>query len=350
MEIPLRDYLSGHVLRTAMVLFEDALGPWVKEETEAHFHRTAPGESDRIAAEHEAALKAHADNTDALAARRVELARLNLLLSTSLNHEKQAVAREMTVVKDQVKKLEDAVQTPPVAPVPWWIEECRVFFGATVKPYVNASNHWDVHIIVVVMRGLLRDVFAQHMPDHFHAKELLRGILRVLSMRSTRAHRVAVVESDVLSALQQMTSVMKQCRCEPKAVAAMTDLLDKVKALVHRAGMEGDTVCAGPALSADEINAQRLYMTLSAWEQHCEAAIGSAVDGSGGGALCNERFERLAYENGTVVIASGLDTRWTKVLQDLKTELPTVAKARHWYVHSPFLFVNNDASVRIAIF
>jgi len=49
------------------------------------------------------------------------------------------------------------------------------------------------------------------MPDHFHAKELLDGILRVVEMRTGRAHRVALTESDVLEALRQMAAVVRRC-------------------------------------------------------------------------------------------------------------------------------------------
>jgi tetratricopeptide (TPR) repeat protein len=332
MELPLRDYLGGHVLRKAMLLFEDAVGPWVKAEVEAHFNRKlviAPDDDDHSAAEDDATIEAHGDDVAKLVTRRDELVQL---IRTGPKEERQAVAQERKSIDEQLKQL-CAVPTP-AAPVPRWIEECRVFFGSTMKQHVNASNHWDVHTIVAVMRGVLRDVFARHLPDHFHAKELLSGILRVLSMRSTRAHRVAMVESDVLGALQQMVSVMTQCQRGADTVAAVAGLLDEAKGLVQRARDEGpDAVCVACPLSADDVNAQRLYMALTAWELHVEAALGLVVVGDGGTVVDASRG-RLAYKDGTVVFGSGLDAERTAVVQSLKPQLHLVAMARHWYFHN----------------
>jgi hypothetical protein len=333
MELALRDYLAGHVLRKAMLLFEDAMGPWVKAEVKAHFCvklGIADGDDDRVAAEHEAALKAHDAKMVVLVARRDELIQL---IRTCPKEEKQAVAQERKSVDEELKELY-TLPTPP-APVPRWIEECRVFFGPTMKHHVNASNRWDVHTIVVVMRALLRDVFARHLLDHFHAKELLSGILRVLSMRATRAHRVAMVESDVLGALQQMVSVMRQCQCDLGAVAAVSTLLDEAKALVQQA-REGEgegAVRAGSTLTADEANAQRLYTALTAWELHIELTMGLVTVGDGS-ALVYARRGRLTYKDGTVVFGSGLEDKWTAVVQSLRPQFPVVAHARHWYFHN----------------
>ena len=88
-----------------------------------------------------------------------------------------------------------------------------------MKPHVHATNRWDVLTIVVVMRALLHDVFARFMPDHFHAKELLDGIQRVVYMRTGRAHRVALTESDVLETLRQMVAVVRRCAVHQLAFA-----------------------------------------------------------------------------------------------------------------------------------
>eukprot|EP00036_Acanthoecidae_sp_10tr_P024521 CAMPEP_0206331306 /NCGR_PEP_ID=MMETSP0106_2-20121207/24173_1 /ASSEMBLY_ACC=CAM_ASM_000206 /TAXON_ID=81532 /ORGANISM="Acanthoeca-like sp., Strain 10tr" /LENGTH=100 /DNA_ID=CAMNT_0053764105 /DNA_START=341 /DNA_END=640 /DNA_ORIENTATION=+ len=36
-QVRLIDYLTGHVLRRGLMLFEDALGAWIKAEMAAHF-------------------------------------------------------------------------------------------------------------------------------------------------------------------------------------------------------------------------------------------------------------------------------------------------------------------------
>jgi hypothetical protein len=295
MELPLRDYLGGHVLRKAMLIFEDTMGPWVKAEVKAHFDRKlegSPDNDDRRTAEHEEALKTHDAERTRLVARRNEMAQL---VRTCPKEERQTVAQEKKVIDEQLKEL-DAAPTPPT-PIPQWIEECRVFFGPAMKQHVNTSNHCDVHTIVVVMRALLRDVFAHHLPDHFHAKELLSGIIRVLTMRSTRAHRVAMVESDVLGALQQMVSVMQQCQCDADAIAKVKVLLDEAKALVQRSRDESGTVCAGPTLSAVDANGQQFYTALT-------ACMGAARRGSDGTFICwrgrcsGRRWSRAALLQG----------------------------------------------------
>jgi hypothetical protein len=333
MDISLRDYLGGHVLRKAMLHFEDAMGPWVKAEVRAYFNTKLaipPDEDERLDAEHKTACEARDANKAKLVARQTEL---EAAIRSCPKDKKQEVARGKKAVEDELKKLDGSPAPSP--PVPRWIKECRVFFGPAMKHHVNASNRWDVHTIVVVMRALLRDVFEQHLPDHFHAKELLSGILRVLSMRSARAHHVEMAKSDVLGAMQQMVSVMQQCRRDPHAVTAVTMLFEESKALVQAAREEGDAKREGPVLSADEANAQRLYTALTAWELHIEAAMGlvSAPMVEGGAVEAGAGRGRLAYKDGKVVFGDGLDARWTAPVQSLKPHLTVVAMARIWYHH-----------------
>jgi len=138
MELPLRDYLGGHVLRKAMLRFEDAMGPWVKAEVKAFFchkleialddddHRTAEYESTLKA--HESTLETHNVEMTRLLTRRDELAKL---IRTCPNKERQAVAQEKNVVGEQIKikQLELDTAPSPLKPIPRWVEECRVFLG-----------------------------------------------------------------------------------------------------------------------------------------------------------------------------------------------------------------------------
>ena len=209
MELSLRNYLAGHILRTGMWLFEDAMGPWVKENARLHYLNKLnldPNHDDRLGADYASALRARDEQRDALSARRDEL---DELLKTGPKEGKKAASQERNKVSQQLNAL--TASPPPPPPEPRWVEECREFFGQLMKPHVRATNRWDVHTIVVVMRALLPDVFARFMLDHFHAKELLDGILRVIEMRTGRAHSVAVTESDVLEALRQMVAVVRRC-------------------------------------------------------------------------------------------------------------------------------------------
>ena len=349
MDISLRDFLGGHVLRKAMLHFEDAIGPWVKDEVREHFNRKLaipPDEDDRLAAEYEAACEARDAERVRLVARQNEL---QVAIRSCPKEERQAVAQQKKAIEDELKQLDSTPAPPP--PVPRWIGECRQFFGPAMKHHVNASNRWDVHMIVVVMRALLRDVFEQHLPDHFHAKELLSGILRVLSMHSTRAHRIAMAEFDVLGAMQQMVSVMQQCRRDADAVTAVSKLLDESKDLVQAAREEGDAQREGPTLPADEATAQRLYTALTAWELHVEAAMGLVSVVEGGAVVTVAGQGRLAYKDDTVVFGDGLDARWTAAVHSLKPHLTVVATARHWYFHNlqgSCDFVSTFAAMHIA--
>jgi len=208
MELSLRNYLVGHILRKGMLFFEDAMGPWVKEQARLHYCNKfqLDLDDDRVAADYAAAVSVHEAERDALIARRDEL---DELLKTVPKDGKKVASQQ----KKEVSKLLNAHNSSPPSPppTPRWVVECREFIGPLMKPHVKATNRWDVHTIVVVMRALLPDVFARFMPDHFHAKELLDGILRVVEMRTGRAHRVALTESDVLEALRQMAAVVRRC-------------------------------------------------------------------------------------------------------------------------------------------
>jgi hypothetical protein len=209
MELSLRNYLAGHILREGMLLFEDAMGPWVKEQARLHYRnkfQLDPDDDDRVAADYAAAVSVHEAHRDALIASRDELEKL---LNAGPKDGKKVASQR----KNDVSKLLTAhiSSPPPPPPAPRWVEACREFFGQLMKPHVNATNRWDVHTIVVVIRALLPDVFAPFMPDHFHAKELLDGIQRVVEMRAGRAHRVALTESEVLEALRQMVAVVRRC-------------------------------------------------------------------------------------------------------------------------------------------
>ena len=209
MELSLCNYLAGHVLRKAMLLFEDAMGPWVKEHAKLHFcnkFQLDLDDDDRVAADYAAVVSLHEAERDALIARRDEL---DKLVKTGPKDGRNAAFTQKKEVLELITA--HASSPPPPPPTPRWVLECREFFGQLMKPHVTATNRWDVHTIVVVIRALLPDVFAQFMPDHFHAKELLDGIQRVVEMRTGRAHRVSLTESGVLEALRQMIAVVRRC-------------------------------------------------------------------------------------------------------------------------------------------
>lgn len=333
MEMLLRDYLGGHVLRTAILRFEDAMGPWVKEQVQTYFHGLHPTwatDDARAAAEHAAA-------TDAAKA---ELARLDerhavldRLMRGCPKAKKQALAREKYAAKQHLKAFSAKAVDPP--PVPHWVEECRDCVGRLMKPRVLASNHWGVYTIVAVMRALLPEVFAHHFPDHFHAKECLDGILRVVFIRAKVGHGDSLVESDVLEALRHMGAVLTRCGHDDGggSAASVMAFLDDVERLVQQAREGGGrATCAGPPLRLNDATAQQLYTTISAWELQVEKLLG-LVAVAADGVVTSTGTGSLSYRYGTVAFGQNLDRKWSVIVKKLLPQFKIIAMARHWYFH-----------------
>ena len=127
MELSLRNYIAGHVLRKGMWLFEDAMGPWVKEQAKLHYgnkRQLDPDEDDRLAADYAVALSVHEKERDALITRRDEL---DELLKTGPKEGKRDASRQKKDVAKRLIALTASSPRPP--PTPRWVEECREFFG-----------------------------------------------------------------------------------------------------------------------------------------------------------------------------------------------------------------------------
>jgi hypothetical protein len=248
MEMPLLDYLAGHVMRKAMTEFEDALNPFVKNSVQAHFPED-PNDVDTIA-------YMTSFNAD-LAVRKTarDLARDTLQLKhaqtiTSLKQlQQQLDVKDKTAkgeangLQKQKRKIEkeltdlDAQETEDVAkkPDPRWVRKCRECFGRAMKPFVNSDNRWDVYMLVQVMHGFLPQIFSFTFPDDFQAKEFLTAILRVVDARNGRAHQQSqFIESDALTAMSQMIRVLRLCRSDAEA-DKVNMILEEAKVLVDTA-------------------------------------------------------------------------------------------------------------------
>jgi hypothetical protein len=120
-EVPLKEYLAGHVLRTAFFIFE-AIGPWVKAKVQERFPVT----------EEETARRAqHSDAVEAWEARTAELNEKAALLDSKLKkcpkEEKASVALE----KKELKAEQAAAvgSRPHDLPQPTWVEKCHEVLG-----------------------------------------------------------------------------------------------------------------------------------------------------------------------------------------------------------------------------
>jgi len=327
--VRLVDYLAGHSLRTALMAFEDALGPWVKLEMAKHF-RDISDDAQRANDKSAAAVV-----LESSAARRavleVELKSLEQMLrSTSRDQKAQraALAQKKTDIVKQLKQLNKQESKGSTAanaqpPVPLWVAECRKAAGRKMALHINEHNRWDTHIIVLVMQAHLKAVFAKYLPDDFHAKELLTRMAGLISARARRAHRIELVESDVLGALDQAATILQQCHAggagAPAAAALhmVSELLDEAKRLVDTARSEAAMLCGGPSLSADVCNAQLFYASVTQWETHVERELEAPMH----------------YQDGKIAFGVNLDDTWVSAVKRLKKELERVARARHWYFH-----------------
>jgi len=331
-QVRLVNYLAGHCLRTALMAFEDVLGPWVKSMMEKHFADT-PDDLQRAseyAATVATASAAAADKQKHRAELNVALQELEQQLRTvskDQKAERKAIAAKKQSIVKQLKLLDKATATKETSkthPVDQrWVTMCRKVAGQKTAPHIKADSRWDTHIIVVVMQAHLKDVFEPFLPDEFHAKEVLTKMDGLFSARFRRAHRVELVESDVLGALDQAATVLRQCRVAgagptvATALNVVTELLNEAKQLVAL-GRDGTRqLCTGPTLSAGEYNAQLFYDAVTTWEAHVERELGTAMH----------------YQDGKIAFGADLDSRWSLVVKGVKKELERVAQARHWYFH-----------------
>lgn len=208
-EVPkllLRDFLAGHIIRKGMWIFEDALSPWVKDKVQAWFRDESDDTFQHRLDKHEVECQDHASRL-AVLKKAMQLAAQEF--------------REYAIAKDPRKAAADQkrkelgtaiilVEAEPLSckPIPHWVKECRKIVGTVTAKHMHATNRWDTHAIVGVMRALLPDVFAPDIPI-VSAKILLDALWTVGSMRNDRAHRVVLLESDVLAMLRHMETTLR---------------------------------------------------------------------------------------------------------------------------------------------
>eukprot|EP00037_Helgoeca_nana_P005517 m.52207 g.52207 ORF g.52207 m.52207 type:complete len:1215 (+) comp16504_c0_seq1:381-4025(+) len=317
MEISLREYLTGHVLRSGMRAFEDALKPWVKTTVRTHFASKHEDDDKQNSIEYNEKFAAWGACLSTLQEQHDALAEEIKTCDKAKHHE---LDLKRKAIKKQIGQKE---KTKPVSPVPGWITECMVICGRRTKAFLTVDTHWDVTILVTVMQGMLKSVFAPKMLNHFEAQVLLRGILSVATVRNDRAKRVVTSESDVLVALRQMAGVIQQCACDDAVV--LNELLSHAKQLVQRATTEGGSTTASCSLTATEANAQRLYTKINAWELHVETTMDL---------LNKKKMDRLRYDNSTISFGSNLDGKWAEKVKELNGRFCVVAGGRHWYFHN----------------
>eukprot|EP00035_Acanthoeca_spectabilis_P018108 m.382793 g.382793 ORF g.382793 m.382793 type:complete len:186 (+) comp16724_c1_seq9:540-1097(+) len=155
MEIALLDFLAGHVLRTALLLFEAAMGPWVKATMQQHF----PDDPINVA-EAAALEKQRCDLSRLQSELSAQRKTLQSQLKTASSVDRGDLHKQIRRVESEWRGIKQQLATLPAPPIPTWIEECHKGIGRAMKPFVTADARWDAHVIVSVMRAHLRDIFS----------------------------------------------------------------------------------------------------------------------------------------------------------------------------------------------
>eukprot|EP00037_Helgoeca_nana_P010146 m.89249 g.89249 ORF g.89249 m.89249 type:complete len:1740 (+) comp20041_c0_seq2:179-5398(+) len=310
-ETTLREYLVGHVLRTALFTFE-ALGPWVKARVRERYP-PSPEEAARLE-EHRLLLQDWQARVTKLKADRAEV---ETEFKTCPKERKEEVALRRKALKDACATATKA--RPPDPPPPEWVAKCVEALGRRMKGHVTAESRWDTHTIAVVMRALLPEVFAAGQGDPEDAKALLKCVVDLTEDRARRAHGAHdLTEADVRAALSRIVAVLARCGRDADA-AKVQGLLETAQHTVTAANGGAEAV-DGPTLTAAEANAQQLFAALGRWDLHVSTVVG----------------QPLRFQDRTVSFGDGLGPQWAAVVRQkqVKADLQTIAvQGRHWYFH-----------------
>lgn len=151
---------------------------------------------------------------------------------------------------------QSAAAATPATVVPVWLEQARETVGRSMKPFVTVDGGWDVYIIVKVMQGFFREVFAPKLtagstpaPRHeaeSSARTVLVTLLQVVERRTRRAHSVnepPTTASEALESLRCMRDVLALFG-EAAAAATIQQLLEDAQDLMRLCRTHQGKYCA----------------------------------------------------------------------------------------------------------
>ena len=150
----------------------------------------------------------------------------------------------------------------------------RKSFSRSLNTKLHAEKQWDTYFIVTLMRDYL-PVFRDVFPDHFHTREFLEGISRIVDVRNAISHHGKLTESDVVGVVYQMARVLELTK-NTIAAASVNSRLDEISNILEKC--RSHAVLQHPQtiqlkISAAAYNAQLLYLALNAFEAHLEAEV-----------------------------------------------------------------------------
>ena len=123
------------------------------------------------------------------------------------------LAQQQRKVQQATKALLAALAAEKQRPQPRWILCCRQTVGSSMKDHFLAiQTVWDVYQITCVLRGWMKEVFAERLKVRDHdAKEVMFQALQAQQARTERAHGRMPSEHEVLNMLLHLSSVMELC-------------------------------------------------------------------------------------------------------------------------------------------
>ena len=103
---------------------------------------------------------------------------------------------------------------------PPWIQACRLAFPSDkMRRHVNDDDQdWDTYKLLKIIQYFLPNTFASVLGgDQRHAYELLRGLVQVLKIRNTLAHRDTddreqhMTEHEIIDAIRLFDELLNMC-------------------------------------------------------------------------------------------------------------------------------------------
>ena len=209
----------------------------------------------------------------------------------------------------------------PFTAHPVWIERCRDPCGEKTRDFIRDNGlQWDVQKLAQIIRGSMRDVFAEHLGfgDESRAKEFLETLLQVAERRNTRAHGDIPTEPEVLEALKHMKNVLLEF--EPQKATEIGNILQEAQRLVH-AARYSPTLKDNATVNQEDFLVMALFLGLNDFEKRLEVEAGE-----------------WDYNGGTITFRNAQD--WSDdqtarfKLNPTKDRLKLISEARHWLLHN----------------
>ena len=185
----LRDLLAGVILREAEVVVEKELNTLVKQLMKSNFP------DNEVYLQYRAELKHRQDMAQqaGLACETLQSSFDGLKKSTADGHIKAQAARELKEAKQKhtIRKMELKETLDKSVKAPWILACHEAFPNDKMRQHVNDDGQeWDTYKLLKIIQFHLKSVFVQRLGgNQRRAYELLRGLVQVLTVRNTLAHR-----------------------------------------------------------------------------------------------------------------------------------------------------------------